>query len=310
MARNNEDEVYDEDEDIGDSVSVVAACSGRRRHAGSARGSDGGGDDSHVCNCWLCGGPGPVTKTWLGRVLDLPCWNAIRCHNRLLPDAAAKAADRLRMLHYTEEWKTSVLPLRRSYDGGGFTRAEARAVAKGAIIKSIGYNDQAEIADDILLPKRAFCSYMRLWEGYNTESASESFDGRLGKSESDHEDEGGRKCVRVKDYQRLRKQSGRRGETTASRGGDANGGGAVTRDRGAERPARRGRSRERQRRGRHEDRDRRTQPERSRSPAPSSRVAPSSTLRGSCSRAKRRAPTHRECTPIIVEKGVSCSWRR
>ena len=32
---------------------------------------------------------------------------------------------------------------------------------------------------------------MRLWEGYNTEGASESFDERLGKSESDHEDEVG-----------------------------------------------------------------------------------------------------------------------
>ena len=72
---------------------------------------------------------------------------------------------------------------------GSIARAD-RKDAKGIVIERAGDNDQSQIGGDILLTKRPFCAQMRLWEGYNTESASESFDERLGKSESDHEDEG------------------------------------------------------------------------------------------------------------------------
>ena len=68
------------------------------------------------------------------------------------------------------------------------------SLQRGAIIKRTGYNDQAQIDDDILLPKLPFCAHMKFWEGYNTDSASESFDRRLDKSESDHEDEGEEVC--------------------------------------------------------------------------------------------------------------------
>ncbi len=264
LAASDEECMEDEDSSggIDDSISGVASTSTMRRPAASARGSEAVGDDSYVSNCWLCGGQEPLTTKWLGRLLDTLCWSAIRCHHRLLPDAAAKTSDRQRMLRDVDDWKLAVLPLRRSGDSIT-SRSYAREVAKGMITKRVGYNDQSQIDDDILMPKRPFCAHMRVWEGYNTDSASESFDGRVDKSESDHEDEGGRKCVRVKDYARLRKQSGNRAETNSSRGGDAVGGGGVARDRGAERLARRGRSQERQRRGRDGDRDRHRQSERS-----------------------------------------------
>ncbi len=85
--------------DVGDSISVVASTSTMRRHVASARGSEAVGDDPYVFHCWLCGGQEPLTTKWLGRLLDTLCWSAIRCHHRLLPDAAAKTSDRQRMLH-------------------------------------------------------------------------------------------------------------------------------------------------------------------------------------------------------------------
>jgi hypothetical protein len=119
------DEDCKEDEDVGDSSSVVASTSARRRLAASTRGSEAVGDDSYVSNCWLCGGLEPLTKTRLGRLLDTPCWSAIRCHHRLLPDAASKTSDRQRMLHDVDNWKGVALPLRWSSDGST-ARADAR----------------------------------------------------------------------------------------------------------------------------------------------------------------------------------------
>ncbi len=293
-SRAASDEAYDEDEDVGDSISVVASTLARRRRAASTRGSEAVGDDSYVSNCWLCGGQEPLTTTWLGRLLDTLCWSAIRCHHRLLPDAAAKTSDRQRMLHDVDNWKDAVL-LRRMGSEGSIARADARKDAKGIIIERAGYNDQSQIGDDILLTKRPFCAHMRLWEGNNTEGASESIDERLGKSESDHEDDGGRKRVGVTDYARLRTHSGTRAEAKSSRGGDAVGGGGVARDRGAER----GRSQERQRRGRHGGRHR--QPKRSRSPAPSRGASRS--IRGGRSRVNRTAASTSATIPVKVDKG-------
>ena len=51
-SRAASDEVYDEDEEVGDSISVVASLA-RRRRAGSARGSDVVGAQSDRTKCWL-----------------------------------------------------------------------------------------------------------------------------------------------------------------------------------------------------------------------------------------------------------------
>ena len=94
------------------------------------------------------------------------------------------------MLRDVDDWKLAVLPLRRSGDSIT-SRSYAREAAEGMITQRVGYNDQSQIDDDILMPKRPFCAHMREWEGYNAESASEGCHERLGKSESVHEDEGG-----------------------------------------------------------------------------------------------------------------------
>jgi hypothetical protein len=145
-------------------------------------------------------------------------------------------------------------------------------------------------------------------KGYDTEGASESFDGRLGQERVGSRGRRGRKCVRVTDYARLLKQSGIRAETKSSRGGDAVGGGGVARDRVAERLARRGRSQESQRRGRHGGRDRHRRPKRSRSPAPSRGA--SSSIRGGRSKVNRKGGEQFGSDSSQSREGVSCSWRR
>ena len=107
--------------------------------------------------CWLCGGQEPLTTKRPGRLLDTLCWSAIRCHHRLLPDAAAKTSDRQRMLRDVESWKDDVR-LRRMGSEGIIARAD-RKDAKGIIIERAGYNDQSQIGDDILLTKRPFCAH-------------------------------------------------------------------------------------------------------------------------------------------------------
>ena len=132
LAASDEECMEDEDSSggIDDSISGVASTSTMRRPAASARGSEAVGDDSYVSNCWLGGGQEPLTTTWLGRLLDTLCWSAIRCHHRLLPDAAAKTSDRQRMLRDVDSWKDVVL-LRRMGSEGSIARADARTIHKG-----------------------------------------------------------------------------------------------------------------------------------------------------------------------------------
>ena len=67
MSRGVSEEAYEEEE-FGDSVSCAASILGRRRRGGSARGSGGAGDDSYVCNCWLCGRARATDEDVVGNV--------------------------------------------------------------------------------------------------------------------------------------------------------------------------------------------------------------------------------------------------
>ena len=64
--------------------------------------------------------------------------------------------------------------------------------------------------------KRRFISYMVFWEGYGSDTASESFERRLQCSDSDHENERGAKQIRTQDNVRIRKVAGKR-TTTATK---------------------------------------------------------------------------------------------
>ena len=75
----------------------------------------------------------------------------------------------------------------------------------------------SQVEDDLFLTKRRFISYMIFWEGYGSDTASESFEGRLQCSDGDHENQRGEKQIRTQDNVRIRKVTCKRTTTAATK---------------------------------------------------------------------------------------------
>lgn len=140
--------------------------------------------------------------------------NGVRCHQRLLRAQEEKGKDDRLLNNQAADWKARVLPLVCGRPGE--RQYGARQAARQRIVQQETFVEEAEIEDDLLLTKPRFTAYMRFWEGYGTDSASESFERRAEISE--HEDDRGWPAVRVKDNPRVRAARGRRASTRA--GGD------------------------------------------------------------------------------------------
>ena len=123
-------------------------------------------------------------------------------------------ARRLRTRKLTNSyWRKSVV---RGLGADDELRSEAaRRAARAQIKNRETYIDSGQVEDDLLLTKRRFISYMGFWEGYGSDTASESLERRLQCSDNNHENERGEKQIRTQDNARIRKVTGKRTTTAA-----------------------------------------------------------------------------------------------
>ena len=181
---------------------------------GHTRRSAGGGAD---LSCWLCDAPmvvGQASNKWYNRELHNGCFNAVRCHKRLLKTTADKEVEKQLLESDEEEW-TSVV---RGLVADNELRSEAaRRAARAQIKNRETYIDSGQVEDDLLLTKRRSTPHMGFWEGCGSDTASESFERRLQCSDSDHENERGEKQIRTQDNVRIRKVTGKRTTTAATK---------------------------------------------------------------------------------------------
>ena len=94
----------------------------------------------------------------------------------MLKTTADKEVDKQLLENDEEEWKSVV----RGLVAENELRSEAaRRAARAQIKNRETYIDSGQVEDDLLLTKRRFISYMGVWEGYGSDTASESFERRL-----------------------------------------------------------------------------------------------------------------------------------
>ena len=161
--------------------------------------------------CGLCDTGGFLPKRWRGLFLHPECWNGIRCHLRLLTKPAAKEADKKFMAKDMEKRKKMVL---RLVVTDHTVRDHSLVKNHRENIKQATFTKEAEVSDMLYLSKRRFAAYMKFWEGYGSDSASESWDRRHAETDSNHSDSDGNKRVRVKDNTKVRTEVGRRESKT------------------------------------------------------------------------------------------------
>ena len=137
-----------------------------------------------------------------------------QCDKRLLKTTADKEVDKQLLENDEEEWKSVVRGLVADNE---FRSEAARRAARAQIKNRETYIHSGQVEDDLLLTKRKFISYMGFWEGYGSDTASEPFNRRLQCSDSDHENERGEKQIRTQDNVRIRKVTGKRTTTAATK---------------------------------------------------------------------------------------------
>ena len=203
------------DELIGDesyAPEKSLAESSKRKLMGQSRTSVGGPD----LFCWLCDAPkvvGQAPNKWYNREMHSGCFNAVRCHSRWLKTTADKEVDK-QLLEHDEEW-TSVV---RGLVADSELRSEAaRRAARPQIKNRETSIDSGQVEDDLLLTRRRLISYMGLWEGHGSDTASESLEERLQCSDSDRENQRGETQIRMQENVRIRRTT--TAETKRSRRG-------------------------------------------------------------------------------------------
>ena len=187
-----------------DNMSVTVTSPGAPHigagRAGSVSTSCGDTCDPAGC-CFLCKQPiaDEAETMWHGWRFHGKCYNALRCHRRIVKDS--KADDKLMALE-PERWRTLVQPLIAG--PGGRCAAERRKAKMREIEEE--FNTQSSIRDKLKLTKTRHRAFMKFWEGCGSDTADELFDE---KHEADEqEDTDGEPVVFVKDNARERSSSG------------------------------------------------------------------------------------------------------
>ena len=156
-----------------------------------------------VLVCYLCQESDPVPdKTWRGYTMHNACVNACRCHYRIL-SGEAKADIANQLANNPDNFRDVVTHLVQPQG----SRKRAMVSAHRNLISN-SFHERAQHDDELLLSKARFISFQKQWENYNSDSASESFERRLGESDSDHENASGQPRVRVQDNTRISNKSG------------------------------------------------------------------------------------------------------
>ena len=100
------------DSDDAGSAPIVASTSTRHRAQPGTQAA------AHIL-CGVCREVGTVPKTWRKLQLHAACWNAVRCHQRMLTTQEAKAADKELFESNVPSWQEGVQPLVAVGSGGG-----------------------------------------------------------------------------------------------------------------------------------------------------------------------------------------------
>ena len=109
---------------------------------------------------------------WHSLALHKPCALACRCHWRLLDSSEAKELDHAFMEQHPADWKANILPL-VSTDGKRDKACVKGHLANLTHIKR--FTETSEKSGKRLLTKTRFKKFMTFWEGYGSESGSDSF---------------------------------------------------------------------------------------------------------------------------------------
>lgn len=157
-----------------ESESAVSTITTTTRRGPTASAASRSSTDLRL-ECYLCGellDRSPKPHTAKGCSFHLPCYNAVRCHQRLCKKQGLNAD--AQMLFSKEEWVKLVLPLRASPDGSRDTNA--RAQVKQKLIESVTLESKETINDMLILNKVRFKNYRKFWDNDGSDTASEAFD--------------------------------------------------------------------------------------------------------------------------------------
>lgn len=252
---------------------------------------------AELLQCFLCEDAGATCK-YRGLDFHNHCQNATRAHYRLLVDKDDRVVEDELALNDAKAWRSKILPL---VVAPGEARARA-TISQHKKDHIEAFVERSSDKGDLLLTKTRFIKWMEFNEGYNSESASESFDRRVDGSVSEHYNSDDEPRARVKDNERLVVRRGSRTTTNSrlrSSGHGARRGSAAS-------DAARSRSRDRRRR-------RRTSGCRAPSPSPAPTQASAAATprgRGRTSRraaaskaTPRRSPQSSQSQPAVCGRG-------
>ena len=130
--------------------------------------------------CHLCERPcdANVCHMYSGcRFHIVGCWPAVRCYKRLLASREAVEAAHKEMRLRPARWRAEVLPLLRQ--PGARRDRQARQAVKEKISMNERYTKNEVMETDLILNKKRFKAFMYMWEGQDSDEASEEFDKAL-----------------------------------------------------------------------------------------------------------------------------------
>ena len=151
--------------------------------------------------CCVCSRSGALDKQWRGEGLHRKCWNGYRAYARCLKSKKDRDAEQ-QMFHTARgKWQEQVLKM-VVFDGG--PRSAAARLEVAAEAGRSDYEETLCIHDTVLLPKRRYKCYMKNWEGWESDEASEAFEQALEEQSSEELDDKGMPRVRVRDNEVVR----------------------------------------------------------------------------------------------------------
>ena len=213
--------IADDEEEA--STPAPPAAVGRTASCGSGRARTPISTSQVVC--FLCQDPSDNSTLFMyrGHSFHKICKKAAECHIRQLKlfgggGAKARQIDSRLQADDPDAWREMVWPL--MMDQVGAARPGEVLEQHMATLIRHGYTDNATIDGWEFMTKPRFVNFHKREEGYNTDSASESFERRLEDSESEHcvTDEPTKPQVRVRRNKTLESRKGTITQSKALKG--------------------------------------------------------------------------------------------
>ena len=184
-------------------IQAIVPADARGRSRSSRPDPNAGGDAGAVC--FLCGEAVATAKIFKYQTMTLhpQCALACRAHWRILDPKDRKIDQKFRETN-PEEWKAPVLGL--------VTKGGAKRSIKGhrdKLVHLTGFRETSSNKEQVLLTKRRFKQFMKFWEGYESDSGSESWERRYAASEASHRDSEDERQVRTRGSSTITNRTGR-----------------------------------------------------------------------------------------------------